>query len=71
MNKKYLVTYYSPVVNAFNLMTFNSEEEMKSFCRKARSYIKAVYEEVKILEVTFKDENEQGDILIDEVKEIK
>lgn len=71
MKKKYLVTYYSPVVNAFNLMSFNSEEEMKSFCRKSRSYIKAVYEEVKILEVTFKDEDENGDFLIDEVKVIK
>lgn len=70
MKKKYLVVYYSPVVNSFNLMAFNTEDEMKSFCRKTRSYIKAVYSEIKIFEVIFKDEDENGDFLIDEVKVI-
>lgn len=70
MKKKYLVLYYQPIIGAFNLTTFDTEEEMKSFCRKSRSYIKTVYTEIKIFEVIFKDEDENGDFLIDEVKVI-
>lgn len=70
MKKKYLVLYYSPAINSFNLITFDTEEEMKLFCRKSRSYIKAVYTEIKIFEVIFKDEDENGDFLIDEIKVI-
>lgn len=70
MKKKYLVLYYQAVIGAFNLMTFDTEEEMKSFCRKSRSYIKAVYTEIKIFEVIFKDEDENGEFLIDEIKVI-
>lgn len=70
MKKIYLVLYYHPVTGTFNLTTFDTEEEMKSFCRKSRSYINAVYTEIKVFEVIFKDEDENGVSLIDDVKVI-
>lgn len=70
MKKKYIVWFYSKIVETSNFKEFSNEEDMKSFCYSTRCYANYVCDIIKIFEVEFDHEDENGEHNITSVKEL-
>lgn len=70
MKKKYIVWFYSQILETSSFKEFSNEEDMKSFCYSTKGYANFICEVIKIFEVDFSSVDENGERKITSVREL-